>query len=160
MKPGTKSSREDEFIAMAETYGQRFRRIAASYAKGQDAEDLMQEIWLQVWRSLQSFDNQSKLETWAYRIALNTAISYRRKPKRTHLEIDETAHAGSTPTPDDTSGLLEEFLNALPPIDRAVLLLHLDDKRSDEIADVLGTSPAAIATRLTRIRQFYESRYL
>jgi len=160
LKGNTNSDREADFIAMAETYGQRFRRIAASCAKGQEAEDLMQDIWLQIWRSLSSFDNESKLETWAYRIALNTAIGFRRKPNREHFELDETAHAISASTPDDTSGLLEDFLNALQPIDRAVLLLHLEDKHTDEIAEVLGASYAAVATRLTRIRRFYESRYL
>lgn len=160
MKSTDYTDLEARFLAMTEKYGGRFRRVARAYANHGEADDLLQEIWLQIWRSLDRFEGASRLDTWAFRIALNTAISYRRKAKPVSEEFDES-HVGSTrPTLEGTSHLLEDFLSNLKPADRAVLLLHLDDRSAEEMMDILGMSANAVAIRMSRIRKLYECRYL
>lgn len=130
-------------------------RIALTYA-GQDSDDLLQEILLQIWRSLPGFEDRSSIGTWCYRIAINTAISWKRKAKRKQVErassaLDDrpaTSNAGS-----NEAGLLNRFLATLGDVDQAVLLMHLDNVDHSEIAAALGVSEGAIRTRMSRLRQ-------
>lgn len=140
----------------------RLARVARHYAGVKDAADLLQEIALQLWRSRDSFDGRAERSTWVYRIALNTAISWRRRRPRdidAGHAIDPDRQVGST-GPGDELALLEEFLDTLDPVNRAVLMMDLDGMTREQIADVLGLSAAAIAVRMTRLRQAFEQRYL
>ncbi len=128
--------------------------------RGGYAEDLLQEIWLQIWRSLETFKSRSTLETWAYRIALNTCLGHRRAVRPAADSIDELTNTIAAPDIDDDFSLLEDFAASLNAVDRAVLLLHLDDRNADDMADIVGISPNAIAIRLTRIRKQFETRYI
>ncbi len=140
----------------------RLARIARHYAGQADWPDLLQEISLQLWRSHGGFDGRSDPATWVYRIALNTAISWRRKtgaaPIASQLaeHHDPIGHTG----PGDELVLLDEFLAALDPVNRAVLMLDLDGLAREQIADVLGLTPGAVAVRMTRLRQTFEQRYV
>lgn len=151
---------ESRFLKLVEDYDGRFRRIAHVYASRSDADDLLQDIWLQIWRSLPGFDGAARLDTWAYRIALNTALSHRRRARPQADTLDEHADRALAPTAGDPAGILEDFAAKLSPVDRAVLLLHLDDHRAEDSADILGMSRNAVSIRLTRIRQQFESRYV
>ncbi len=130
-------------------------RIARIYA-GSDAEDLVQEILMQIWRSLPDYDQRAKLSTWSYRIALNTAISWRRNATRQKRKPRvNRVTTESLPAQNNFSNevqLLERFLNSLSEIDRAVLLMYLDDLSNPEIAESIGVSDGAIRTRISRIR--------
>ncbi|MGI9474208.1 MAG: RNA polymerase sigma factor [Rubripirellula sp.] len=137
----------------------RFGRIARIYA-GSDAEDLVQEILLQVWRSLPSFDEKSRLGTWCYRIALNTAISWKRdrgRAMRCPPEHRWPTESLSSKNDSDDLQLLHRFLASLSEIDRAVLLMYLEDLSNQEIADSIGVSNGAIRTRISRIREQLEN---
>lgn len=151
---------ESRFLELADSNRARFRRIARVYAPGTEADDLLQEIWLQVWRSLPSFDNRSALQTWAYRVALNTCLAHRRKRRPAMESFDEKTHRPQAASVGDAPGILEEFAASLNPVDRAVLLLHLDSQPADAMASILGMSSNAVAIRLTRIRRQFESRYI
>ncbi len=133
----------------------RVGRIARAFAGG-DAEDLVQEILMQVWRSLPSYDQKAKLSTWCYRIAINTAISWRRNATRLKRQPPENRVATeSLPSRSSCSNeaqLLDRFLDSLSEIDRAVLLMYLDDLTNEEIAVSIGVSNGAIRTRISRIR--------
>lgn len=124
---------------------------------GSDAEDLVQEILMQIWRSLPKFDGRARSTTWAYRIALNTAISWRRSAgsaKRVPPENRLPAETlSSESSPSDEFEMLRRFLQTLSEIDRAVLMMFLDDLTHDEIAEAMGVSGGAIRTRLSRIRE-------
>lgn len=140
----------------------RLMRIARQFATGDGWQDLLQEIRLQLWRSLDSFRGQAQVSTWVYRIAMNTAISYQRRQPAQALHdhaVDPDTHAGGRGA-DAALGLLREFLAALDPVNRALLIMDLDGLEREQIAHVLGLSANAIAVRMTRLRQAFEQRYL
>lgn len=151
-KKSDRQSRFDEVLA--ENRG-RLGRIALTYA-GQESDDLLQEILLQIWRSLPGFEGRSSIHTWCYRIAINTAISWKRKAshkqvERSSGELDQ--HPGSSGAgPDQEAGLLQSFLASLGEVDQAVLLMHLDNVEHSEIAQSLGVSNGALRTRMSRLK--------
>jgi RNA polymerase sigma-70 factor (ECF subfamily) len=153
------SLREQRFNAIIDEHRDRVGRIARVYA-GNEAEDLVQEILMQIWRGLPAFDQQAKLSTWCYRIALNTAISWRRNATREKRQPPENRVAPdalqSHTNFSNESRLLERFLESLSEIDRAVLLMYLDDLTHQEIAESIGVSDGAIRTRISRIRDQLE----
>jgi RNA polymerase sigma-70 factor (ECF subfamily) len=137
-------------------YG-RWRGIARAYA-GQDTEDLFQEIVLQIWRSLPGFRDQSSVNTWSYRVALNTAMNWRRseQTRRRRLPIRagySPALVPSSVRESGTSEIRERLLAELSPADKAILLLFLDDIGYDEMALILGATPGALRIRIHRIRK-------
>lgn len=154
------SLREQRFQAIIDENRNRVGRIARLYA-GSDAEDLVQEILMQVWRSLPGYDQKAKLSTWCYRIALNTAVSWRRNATRAKRQPPENRVAtDSLPSQMDFSNetqLLGRFLDSLSEIDRAVLLMYLDDLTNEEIAESIGASHGAIRTRISRIQDRLEN---
>jgi RNA polymerase sigma-70 factor, ECF subfamily len=144
-------TRFDEVLAQ---YRGRLGRIALTYA-GREADDLLQEILLQIWRSLPAFDARSSIGTWCYRIAINTAISWKRKAQRKQVEqaSDELDRHPASAGTGDEAGLLKRFLATLGDVDQAVLLMHLDNVSHADIAAALGVSEGAIRTRMSRLRQ-------
>lgn len=149
------SDQEKRFSKIVDENRQRFGKIARTYA-GDSAEDLLQEILLQVWRSLPSFKGDSACSTWCFRVAINTALTFQRKQIKKanvtpseHLEI----HVSSQTTSEQqTRSLLGRFLNTLSEIDQSVLLMHMERLNPSQISEVLGTSEAAVHTRLSRLR--------
>ena len=135
------------------------RGICAVYTQDEDShKDLRQEMLLQLWRSYRSFHNQSSFSTWMYRVALNTALMYRRKQKRLlrTVSIDDVTppHAEDQPAVDDEDvQILYRCIHLLPKLDRAVILMQLERKRYQEIADVTGLSEDNVSVRIVRIKQ-------
>lgn len=150
---------EGRFSELLRANCARWRRIARSYAAPGEHEDLLQDILAQIWRSLPSFDGRAQLSSWAYRIALNTAMGSLRKRYREpalllmpHEEL--LSHGGaSAGNPADPDDMLDAFLSRLTPIDRAVLMLSLDNLSYAEIADITGVNSNAVGIRLNRIKQ-------
>ncbi len=138
------------------------RKVAHSYAwHPQDREELTQDILVQLWRSWPSWDASRPVTTWMYRIALNVGISFvRRQAQRgRHVAstdaslydlVDDTAS-----DPEDTHQLrvLHQLIAAQPPLDRALLLLYLEDRSTREIAEILGISASNVTTRINRLKQ-------
>lgn len=142
----------------------RWVGIARAYAGPSDRDDLLQEIALQVWKSLPDFRGSSTIETWAYRVALNTALAWKRKATTRAGSLKRTAHdvaelPGSANDGSDVAAVLDHFLSALSKADRAVMLLHLDGLTNSQAAEVLGVSENAHRTRLHRVRQRFEATY-
>jgi RNA polymerase sigma factor (sigma-70 family) len=138
-------------------------KVAGLYAQhAEDRRDLAQEIGLQAWRSFARFDPaKAKFSTWLYRVALNVAISQLRKAKgdwNGKLEPLEQHHLegiGSEPTPepDERLASLYAFIGQLDPLNRALILLYLEDKAYAEIAEILGITETNVATKIGRIKQ-------
>jgi RNA polymerase sigma-70 factor (ECF subfamily) len=144
------------FLELLRANHGRWRGIARVYAR-QDAEDLFQEILLQVWRSLATFRDQSAMSTWSYRVALNTALNWQRteQTRRRRLPIRDGYNPALVPSPTAEargSELLERLLAELTPPDKAILLLFLDDLGYDEMAKILGTTSGALRVRIHRIK--------
>jgi RNA polymerase sigma-70 factor, ECF subfamily len=133
----------------------RFAAISRAYAQ-QDADDLLQEVLLQIWRSFDRFEERSSLDTWCYRVALNTAISWRRSIARRKnvlprdsTDVELLARRESVPA---SLRSLEQCLQTLSHGDRAIVLMYLDDMSSDEMAEVLGVSVGALRVRVHRLK--------
>ena len=144
----------------------RLRRIARSYAASGEHEDLLQDMLMQIWRSLPAFDGRAQVSTWVYRIALNTALgSLRKRYARpaTHAMAHEQLlplAPSSVGDPGDPHELLDRFLAQLPPMDRAVLMLSLDDLSYAGIAEVTGLNVNAVGIRLNRIKKRFNDDYV
>lgn len=130
-------------------------KVAHMYCRNHaDFADIVQEIVLQAWRSFERYNESRRFSTWLYTIALNVTISYFRgesRRSRTLVPTDESIFqlAG----PQDELGVLRGFIDELPDIDKALVLLHLDGNSYEVIADVLGISESNVGTRLNRIKQ-------
>jgi RNA polymerase sigma-70 factor (ECF subfamily) len=129
-------------------------RIARQYAGPDDWQDLLQEISLALWQGLDSFQGRSSLSTWVFRVAVNTSLQFVRK-RRAATESMVGEPVGSTDV-DDPLALLRAFLSSLDAVNRAVILLDLEGLGREEIAEVLGISPGAVAVRMTRLKQRFE----
>lgn len=130
-------------------------KIAGSYARGlEDRRDLQQEIATQLWRAFDRYDERlGKFSTWMYRIALNVAISHLRRARMFEpLADDLVAPAVDRADLDDRADALYACIQAFAPLERALILLYLEDRSYGEIAEVLGISEANVATKLTRLR--------
>ncbi len=118
----------------------------------------MQEMHLQLWRSLGSFTAQSKPSTWIYRVCLNTAMTWRRSEKRRHRFL-QSPDLTDFFAPDDrlaTPPLLEALYAAireLPPSDRALMLLYLEERSYREIGEIMGISESNTGVRLQRVKR-------
>lgn len=144
------------FTAMLEDNHPALVRLARRYADADDWRDLLQEMHLQLWRSFRGFDGRARLSTWVYRVALNTALSHVRKPRREHVPLDQVPERGDAGHPVDPADVLDAFLATLDPIPRSVLLLDLEGLPREQVAEVLGLTPNAVAVRMTRLRQAFE----
>ncbi len=159
--------------AMAADLGQQFHellerhrkivfKVANSYCRDpHDRADLAQEIATQLWRAFPGYDGKRLFSTWMYRIALNVAISHVRNAARRERDsisldasgldmIDENA---TPPETDERVRDLYLFIDQLDPLNRALLLLYLEEKPQREIADILGISETNVATKIGRLKQ-------
>lgn len=154
---------DDLYEEAARRFGPALARLAAAYeADRSRREDLVQEIHLQLWRSLKTFDGRASLRTWAFRVAHNVAVSHvlrdGRRRARERPEAEAAEIADPAPGPEAAAGRalaaerMHEAIRALPPLDAQVALLFLEDFSAAGIAEVTGLSAGAVATRLTRIR--------
>ena len=129
----------------------------------------MQEIVYQLWKSGQSFDTHRKFSTWMYRIALNVAISFYRRQRRSGLRIAFGGDLHLMELEDRTEGdeeleekidLLQQFINELGELDKALMILYLEEKSYREIAEVLGITETNVATKLSRIKARLKQQFL
>lgn len=144
-------------------------KVASVYARGaDDRQDLAQDISVQLWRAFGSYDAQrAKLSTWIYRIALNVAISQLRRetsslagrmePLQMH-HLETIGGGDAVAAQDERLVALYAFIGELEPLNRALILLYLDDRPYAEIADVLGISETNVATKLGRIKRTLRGR--
>lgn len=138
--------------------GSRLRRIARQYAGANDCQDLLQEICVALWRGLPGFEGRSSLSTWVFRVAINTALQFVRKRQ---LPTAPLVHEpAGNPDVGDPLAVLEVFLASLDPVNRAVLLLDLEGLDREEVANVLGLSPGAVAVRMTRLKQRFNEQHV
>lgn len=150
---------EKEFVALLNRYPGILYKVCRVYGHERtDRQDLFQEIVLQLWRAFPTFRHQADAGTWLYRIAVNTAISDYRKTNRT-LPTTPFSHLPSAlPDLEADESLptelvqLYEAIDQLTPIEKALVLLYLDDKRYDEIATIMGISVSNVGVKLNRIK--------
>ncbi len=123
-----------------------------------DREDLFQEICLQLWKSYPNFREEAKFSTWMYRVALNTAISNIRKKKNGFAleSLKEHQMPAESTVDTENSKLLYNAISKLNRIDKAIILLWLEEKNYEEIATIMGTSKSNVSVKLVRIKRKLE----
>jgi len=155
----TTPAQQQRFQSLMEEHKKILYKVCNSYCRNRDDhEDLAQEIIVQLWRSFGSFDGRCRFSTWMYRIALNVAISFhRRESTRTrHVLSDEEQLLNAvdeTASQPEEMQLLYQFIAALDPLNKALVLLYLDGNSYLEIAEVLGISETNVATKISRLKQ-------
>jgi RNA polymerase sigma factor (sigma-70 family) len=138
-------------------------KISRAYQPDADERaDLLQEIVYQLWRSYPSFTGQAKFSTWMYRVCLNTALAGQRTARKRRNEPLVAWHEQiPDPPPDDrheASQWLLDTIATLSPLNKALVLLYLDDLSYEEIATITGLSKSNVSVRLVRIRKELEFR--
>ncbi len=159
----TANDDRDAFSALLQRHAGIVFKIAGSYAHGpEDRADLAQDIAAQLWHAWPKYDPARSVTTWMYRIALNVAISHLRhrqlRQRHDALPLDETLHDvadGNAVDPENEQGvrLLRDFIARQPPLDRALLLLYLEDRSQREIAEILGITESNVSTKIGRLKQ-------
>lgn len=148
------------FTTLLEQYQGILFKIARSYCPDKsERADLIQDMMLQVWRSLPDYNERFAKSTWMYRICLNTAISHYRKSKTRHKHIvlfndaPDLPDTSSAATADSPSALLEAFIAQLKEFDKALIILYLEGTPQKEIAEIMGMTIANVSTRIGRIKE-------
>jgi RNA polymerase sigma factor (sigma-70 family) len=160
-------------IATAETPQSRFQelldchrkivfKVASTYCRNlEDRQDLVQEITAQLWRAFPRYDAGRPFSTWMYRIALNVAISSARRAGRREMRSLSRGRDAADPVclpeelheRDDQVAALRGFIDRLDGMNRALLLLYLEEHSHREIANVLGITETNVATKISRLKQ-------
>ena len=162
----TQTGKED-FLKLVEEHRRIIFKICHSYCPNKnDREDLAQEIIFQLWRSYSSFNPEYKFSTWMYRIALNVAISLYRKENRTAKTIffsetvpDVEDKSDRSHHTEENISLLQQFINELKELDKALMILYLEEKNHKEISEILGITETNVATKINRIKDKLKQKF-
>jgi RNA polymerase sigma-70 factor, ECF subfamily len=143
-------------------FGLMLKVVRGCAAGTQDQDDLLQDVFLQLWLSIPAFRGEAKETTWIYRVAFNTALAWQRTEKRrrlrheTILRFDTAAQTQPSHLESAVEKELVERLytaiRKLPKVDASLALMHLDGLSYQEMADVLGISLNYVGVKLNRIR--------
>lgn len=147
---------EREFEQLVKKHKNTIYTVCFMFSKdSEEVNDLFQEVLINIWQGLPSFKGQSKMETWIWRISLNTCISCERKKKK-NATVPLTMDVDFFEDKDADSQqvrMLYDRVHRLKPFDRAIVLLWLEGIAYDEIAAIVGITTSNVATRLFRIRE-------
>ena len=160
MEQKKKKNKDEEFLKVFEKNIGIVIKIAKAYTNTtHDREDLMNDIVVELWQSFETFMGHSNISTWIYRVALNTSMNYRRKKKRDSIftfwnDPKHFERLNWLTEENDTSDteLLYRCIEQLDAINKAIILLYLDEKTHEEIALITGISKTNVGTRIGRIK--------
>ena len=164
------AAREDLYEEAVRTHGSALDRLVCAYEADPDRRrDLLQDVHLALWRSLESFDGRCSLRTWVYRVAHNVAASHVARDRRAKVaqlvSIDEVDVADARDNAEaiaDRNFALDRLMSLirdLKPLDRQVVLLFLEGVDAVGIAEITGISPGNVATKIHRIKNILITRF-
>jgi RNA polymerase sigma-70 factor (ECF subfamily) len=147
---------EKEFITLLNQHQKIIHKVCSIYMDTPaDREDLFQEVTLQAWKAFPTFRGDAKFSTWLYRVALNTAITFFRKEKKQvptlNTEIFPEATEQDSPIEEQVKAMYKAIGN-LSKVDKALVMLYLEDYNYNMIGDMLGISANNVAVKLNRIK--------
>ncbi len=156
-------TKKERFIKTIDEHKKIIYKIVNSYCPNkEDRKDLEQEIIIQLWGAFDKYNEQYKYSTWMYRIALNVAISYYRKEKKWSVKNDFYNETSVISISDENEEdeteldfhimLLQKFINNLNELNKALMLLYLEEKSYEEIAEILGITKTNVSTKISRIK--------
>lgn len=151
---------KSNFLEILKQHEKILFKVSNAYCKDpEDRKDIVQEMIIQLWSSMHRFNPDYKMSTWIYRIALNVAIShYRKESRRKSTQVTLDDHLIKiTDDPadgeDDRIAVLQKFIEALDKLNKALILLYLDDVSYREIANILGITETNVATKINRLKK-------
>lgn len=149
----------DFYIASILPYAAIIIKICRAYTNTQeDFEDYYQEVCLQIWKSRDRFSQQSEWSALVYRLSLNVCLTLLKKKKNNHQHFASDYLPSETTVEnrafaDEPINQLYDAIRQLSEVDRGVILLYLEEKSYQEIADITGTNPNNIGVRIVRIKE-------
>ncbi len=145
---------ENEFLKMIHQYERIIYKVSSFYADGSNTlEDLYQDVVLNLWKAFPSFRQESSPSTWIYRIALNTCVSFFRRGKSRPSFVEITYDVEDDPGNGESIRELYTLINRLGKLEKALVLLYLEDRPYKEIAEIMGMTVTNVSTRLGRIKE-------
>ena len=149
--------KENEFTDIVKRYKNTIYTVCYLFSKDNDeVNDLFQETLINLWQGFGSFQGKCDLKTWIWRVSLNTCLSFERKKKRrvetVPLSMDINLF---TDTDDDTRQIQQLYrrINKLGVVDRAIILLWLENMSYEEIGQIIGISTKNVSVKLVRIKE-------
>jgi RNA polymerase sigma-70 factor (ECF subfamily) len=154
------NQKQKDFLLVLTSHKDILYKVAKSYCKNSDdINDLVQEIIFHLWKSFDNYNSQFKYSTWIYRLALNVAITFyrkenTRKPFANPLTENLLNFSDITTSIelDKSVNLLYQFIAELKELDKALMLLYLDERNYKEMAGILGITETNVATKIGRIK--------
>jgi RNA polymerase sigma factor (sigma-70 family) len=156
--------KKDIFIAAIKENESFIYKIATVYTNTtEDRNDLVQEIFYQLWKSFDSFQQKSNLGTWIYKVALNVALYQLKLSKKRVLTAPIDERILNNPENNNSENeerwkIFKEQIDNLNLLDKGIVLLYLDEKSYDEIAEIIGISKSNVGTKLMRIKDKLKSQ--
>lgn len=151
------SEKELDFSRMIRDHKSTVYTVCYMFSKDPDeVEDLFQDVLINLWKGFDTFRGESKVDTWIWRVSLNTCISSDRKKKRSGERVPLEMTANLFEDNDSDSKQVRQLyarINRLGLVDRAIVLLWLESMSYEEIAAIVGVTPANISVKLVRIKQ-------
>ena len=166
----TGRSQDSQFDQAVAMHGAALERLARAYeADPETRRDLLQEIHIALWKSLDRFDSRCSLRTWVYRVAHNTAASHvtrrLRMKKQVTVGIEELVNVADPAEGEeaarqhDAVGRIYELIHRLKPLDRQVMLAYLEGMDAASTSEITGLSARNVATKIFRIKQVLRCRF-
>ena len=152
-------AKQKEFSQLVKNNQGLILKVSRLYTNSlEDEQDLFQEIVLQLWRSYDTFKGQSKISTWMYRVALNTAITlFRKKTKSPQTDELQDFHYKDFVEDDEEKqqqiSTLYKVIKMLPNVERAIVTMYLDDLPYKDIAENLGITEVNARVKMNRLKK-------
>ncbi|MEM6846237.1 MAG: sigma-70 family RNA polymerase sigma factor [Bacteroidota bacterium] len=132
----------------------------------EEVKDVLQEVWINIWKGLKTFRGDAELSTWIYRITVNTCLLHIRtqkhSPETTLQEVPEMATETLENQEEVTArqvALLRNFLSELPEKDRLIMILYLEESSYQQISEVLGVSVNYVGVKINRIKKSISQKF-
>lgn len=150
------NEQEQMFLRLVEQHKQIIYKVCFMYASDDETiNDLFQEVTLNLWKGFPRFRGESKPTTWVYRIAVNTCVSWLRSSNRRPQTVPLTLSMTDLMTDEQEKENLRELyalINRLGKLERALILLWLEERSYEEIAEILDISVTNVGVRINRIK--------
>ncbi len=160
------SIKRQEFLSLISKHQNMIRKVAAIYYKNKaDQEDAFQEIVLSLWKAYPTFEGRSKISTWIYRVALNTVLAGFRKVSnkvyhnRSDAELSEEIMEEGKKDLSEEISVLYQAIEGLSNIEKAIIMLYMEEKNYDDIADIMGMTKTNVGVKINRIKKKLRKLY-
>ncbi len=150
-------NKKEKFLAAIKQNEGFICKLATAYTNNvHDRQDLVQEILYQLWKSFETYSDKSKIGTWIYRVALNVSILQLKRSKEKIITVPVSEHIehheNSNNEQEERWSVFRQQIENLNLLDKGIILLYLENKSYDEIAEITGLSKTNVATKLMRIK--------